>query len=91
MEEEGVGCKTWDGRGAARYLLGKTWLLYTRIHSSTRPNQSCSSLDQGSRGRISAEGLLVEKQEVCYDIVPSSYDREATSVKPQQHGCLNTV
>lgn len=27
--------------------------------------------------------------EVCYKIVNSSYDREATGIKSQYHGCLN--
>lgn len=77
-------------------LRGTFWVKYgCCTHEFTAAQDQTSHVPAwikgGSQGRINAEGLLVEEQQVCYDIVPSSYDREATSVKPQQHGCLNTV
>ena len=38
---------------------------------------------------ISEGGILKQNTEVYYKIVNSSYDREATGIKSQYHGCLN--
>lgn len=77
--------------GMGEVLRGAFWVKHGCCTQEFTAAQDSAWIKEGSQGCINAEGLLVEEQEVCYDFVPSSYDREVTSMKSQQHGCLNMV